>query len=40
VHICWTDGVYDRWFYVNQGWGGSGNDGVEAGTWFAGEIYP
>ena len=38
--FCWNDVVYDRWFYVNQGWGGSGNDWVEAGTWFAGEIYP
>jgi hypothetical protein len=31
--------VTDRWFYVNQGWGG-GNDWVEAGTWFAASIYP
>ena len=38
--FCWDEEVYDRWFYVNQGWGGSGNDWVEAGTWFAGEIYP
>jgi hypothetical protein len=38
--FCWTEEVYDRWFYVNQGWGGSGNDWVEAGSWFSGEIYP
>lgn len=37
---CWTDTVYDRWFYVNQGWGGRGNDWVSASTWFAGEIFP
>jgi hypothetical protein len=37
---CWDDVVYDRWFYVNQGWGGSGNDWVPANTWFAGQIYP
>lgn len=38
--FCWNDEVYDRWFYVNQGWGGSGNDWVEASTWFSGEIHP
>ena len=27
-------------FYVNSGWGGSGNGWVAASTWFAGEIYP
>jgi hypothetical protein len=37
---CWTDEVTDRWFYVTQGWGGRGNDWVEAGTWFAASIYP
>ena len=31
---------YSRWFYVNQGWGGSGDGWVSASTWFAGEIYP
>ncbi|TAN61726.1 hypothetical protein EPN18_06095 [bacterium] len=36
----WEETVYDRWFYVNQGWGGSGNGWVSADTWFAGEIYP
>ncbi|HZM30816.1 MAG TPA: hypothetical protein VFB77_10035 [Acidimicrobiales bacterium] len=40
VIFCWTDTVYDRWFYVNQGWGGSGNEWVSASTWFAGEIFP
>ena len=38
--FCWDEEVYDRWFFVNQGWGGAGNDWVEAGTWFSGEIYP
>lgn len=38
--FCWNETVYDRWFYVNQGWGGWGNDWVPADTWFAGEIYP
>lgn len=38
--FCWNDEVYDRWFHVNQGWGGSGNDWVEADTWFCGEIHP
>lgn len=37
---CWDDTVYDRWFYVDQGWGGSGNEWVSASTWFAGEIFP
>lgn len=36
----WTETVYDRDFYVNQGWGGGGNGWVTASTWFAGEIYP
>ncbi|WP_299206188.1 hypothetical protein [uncultured Tateyamaria sp.] len=38
--FCWNETVYDRRFWVNQGWGGSGNDWVPADTWFAGEIYP
>jgi hypothetical protein len=38
--FCWNDTVYDRWFYVNQGWGGAGNEWVSASTWFAGEIFP
>lgn len=38
--FCWTDTVYDRCFYVNQGWGGSGNGWINASTWFAGQIYP
>ncbi len=38
--FCWTEEVYDRWFHVNTGWGGSGYGWVEAGTWFAGEIRP
>ncbi len=35
---CSTRTEYNRAFYVNQGWGGSGNGWVSAGTWFAGEI--
>lgn len=31
---------YQRRFYVNQGWGGSGNGWVGSGTWFAGQIFP
>jgi hypothetical protein len=37
---CWDVTVYDRWFYVDQGWGGAGNEWVSASTWFAGEIFP
>ena len=37
---CWNSTEYSRWFYVNQGWGGSGNGWVSAGTWFAGQIFP
>ena len=37
---CWDDTVYDRCFYVNQGWGGAGNGWVTASTWFAGSIFP
>lgn len=37
---CWDETEYNRSFYVNQGWGGSDNGWVSAGTWFAGEIYP
>lgn len=37
---CWDEVVYDRFFYVNQGWGGAGNDWVEASTWFAASIFP
>ncbi len=38
--FCWNKTVYDRYFYVNQGWGGSGNCWINASTWFAGQIYP
>jgi hypothetical protein len=31
---------YDRKFYVNNGWGGSGDGWEDASTWFAGEINP
>lgn len=37
---CWYETIYDRFFYVNQGWGGSGNGWISASTWFAGEIFP
>jgi hypothetical protein len=37
---CWDEVVYDRWFYVNQGWGGYGNEWISASTWFAGSLYP
>ncbi len=38
--FCWNETQYNRSFYVNQGWGGSGNGWVSGGTWFAGEIRP
>ncbi|MEM8863085.1 MAG: hypothetical protein AAGD96_32645, partial [Chloroflexota bacterium] len=38
--FCWNETQYNRSFYVNQGWGGSGNGWVSSGTWFAGEIQP
>ncbi len=38
--FCWNETEYNRAFYVNQGWGGSDNGWVSAGTWFAGEIKP
>jgi hypothetical protein len=31
---------YNRYFKVNQGWGGSGDGWESASTWFAGEINP
>ncbi len=37
---CWTTTEYSRQFWVNQGWGGSGNGWIPASSWFAGEIYP
>lgn len=40
VLFCWDKTVTDRSFYVNQGWGGSGNGWVNASTWFSGELYP
>ena len=36
----WTTEETDRAFYVNNGWGGSGNEWVSANTWFSGEIFP
>ena len=38
LFICSTE--YNRWFYVNQGWGGSSNGWVTAKAWFAGEVLP
>jgi hypothetical protein len=40
-HEGWFDGddvVWDTQWYVNQGWGGSGNGWVSGGIWFAGRI--
>ena len=38
---CWDEVVYDRWFYVNQGWGPyHPHEWVAADTWFAGSVYP
>ena len=37
---CWDEVVYDRCFFLNQGWGGAGNEWITASTWFSGEIYP
>jgi hypothetical protein len=31
--------LHQRQFYVNQGWGGTGNSWIDARTWFAGEIF-
>lgn len=39
LFVCWNSTEYQRQFYVNQGWGGSGNGWVNAGTWFAGQLY-
>lgn len=37
----WEETVTDTAFYVNNGWGGGGaGEWIDAGTWFAGEIYP
>lgn len=36
----WWGTKHNRWFWVNQGWGGSGDGWVSASTWFAGAIYP
>jgi hypothetical protein len=40
LFVCWDTVETSRWFYVNQGWGGSGNGWVPASVWFAGEIHP
>ena len=31
---------YQKWVFVNQGWGGAGNTWVDATSWFSGEILP
>ena len=36
---CWYETEYEQEFYVNQGWGGSGNRWIPASIWFAGQIY-
>jgi hypothetical protein len=38
VIFCWDSVTYQEWFYVNQGWGGYGNQWVAASTWFAGSV--
>ncbi len=38
--FCWETTEYNRMFWVNQGWGGSGDGWIPASTWFAGRIYP
>lgn len=37
--LFWSWWEYQRQFYVNQGWGGSGNGWVSASTWFVGQLY-
>jgi hypothetical protein len=37
--LFWERTVYSRWFYVNNGWGGSSNGWVEASTWFCGRLF-
>lgn len=40
VHFLWWSWWdYQRKFYVNQGWGGSGNGWISASTWFVGQLY-
>lgn len=38
--FSWTEEVFDQCFYVNQGWGGTGNEWIAASSWFSGTIYP
>jgi hypothetical protein len=38
--LFWETTEYNRDFYVNQGWGGSGDGWVNASTWFSGELNP
>ncbi|MEA3204039.1 MAG: hypothetical protein QOI63_1719 [Thermoplasmata archaeon] len=38
--FTWLEPQRQELFYVNQGWGGPGNDWVDAHTWFAGVIFP
>lgn len=37
---CWHETQYQRQFYVNQGWNGSGNGWIGADTWFSARIIP
>jgi hypothetical protein len=37
---CWGEVEYNHMFYVNQGWGGTGNGWISAGTWFNGQVFP
>jgi hypothetical protein len=36
--FCWHSTEYEREFYINQGWGGYGNQWIKARTGFAGDI--
>lgn len=36
--LCWwTKTEHERYFFVNQGWGGNNNGWVPASTWFVGQ---
>ncbi|GAC1550682.1 MAG: hypothetical protein NVS2B7_26770 [Herpetosiphon sp.] len=38
--LWWSNTEYNRWFYVNEGWGGRNNGWIPADGWFAGQIFP
>jgi len=37
--FCWDWVSTSEHFYVNNGWGGAGNEWVDAETWFVGELF-